>query len=76
MDAAMDEITRANPPGTVWVCAACGKWWRGQRMAAPDTSCFLHAVLCHETDRTEGKLRGRETEGWVAWKSNGDQQPS
>lgn len=50
----------------VWVCAACGKWWRGNRDDARDVSCFLHAVECKENERTIGQERGMERDGWEA----------
>ena len=50
----------------IWVCSACGKWWRGAKADARDASCYLHAVACRENDKTAGKNEGRETEGWEA----------
>jgi hypothetical protein len=42
-------------PGTIWVCAACGKTARDDRPEEHpdnddgwDESCMLHAVLCYE----------------------------
>lgn len=41
---------RIAPPGTIWVCAACGKTERNRYGSTGgwDESCMLHAVLCKE----------------------------
>lgn len=56
------------PPGTVFVCGACGKTSRSrygwnpdngaERVADPgwDSSCMLHAVLCY-AEKREGSWR-------------------
>lgn len=42
-------------PGTIWVCAACGRVGTN-RAKLGDTSCFLHAVLC----QTESLIVGED----------------
>jgi hypothetical protein len=42
----MSSEKRIAEDGEVWVCAACGKTWPGDRYDAPDASCFLYANLC------------------------------
>jgi hypothetical protein len=48
---------RIAPAGTIWVCGACGKTSRDRYGDADsrgwDSSCMLHAVLCHE-ERKDG----------------------
>jgi hypothetical protein len=45
------------PPGTIWVCGACGKTSRvrweftGQGW---DESCMMNAILCKEEKTPEG----------------------
>jgi hypothetical protein len=37
---------RMAPPGTAWVCAACGRHISGDRYELGDTSCVTWAQLC------------------------------
>ena len=48
------------PPGTVWVCSACGKTAQNRIEGSPgwDESCFLRAVLC-EADSLVIDIDGR-----------------
>lgn len=51
------DASRIAPPGTIWVCAACGKTAR-DRYDDPspwDESCFMHAVLCHVPRGSNGQ---------------------
>lgn len=51
---------RLAPPGTVWVCAACGKTARdrfGTSDFGWDESCMLNSVLCHEPRGSDGNER-------------------
>lgn len=48
---------RLAPPGTIWVCAMCGKTAR-DRFDAPrgwDESCMMNSVLCHEPRGSNGQ---------------------
>lgn len=36
------------PEGSIWVCAACGKYG-SDRAWIGDESCFMNAVLCKDT---------------------------
>ncbi len=62
---------RFAKPGTIWVCAACGKSHKdqygieGKGSYGWDESCALYAVLCHEQKAPAGH--------WVAVES--DHQP-
>lgn len=49
--------TAAAPPGTVWVCAACGKTARDRYNGTGgwDESCFMHSILCHEPRGSNGQ---------------------
>lgn len=56
---------RIAPPGTVWVCAVCGRTAKdrhGHPDADPgwDVSCMLHAVLAEESSLVRDE-RGRVT---------------
>ncbi len=56
---------RFAKPGTVWVCAACGKTstdlygMEGKHSRGWDESCMLHAVLCHDDQRLDDLGRAR-----------------
>lgn len=54
--AAFPSDARLAPPGTIWVCAACGKTSR-DRFNGPgmwDEACMLNSVLCHEPRGSNG----------------------
>lgn len=48
----MTDLDRMAPPGTIWVCGACGKTAEdrygieGEKSRGWDESCMMNAVLC------------------------------
>lgn len=49
--------SRLAPPGTVWVCSACGKTNRDRFATSDfgwDESCMLRSVLCHDPQGSSG----------------------
>lgn len=64
----MQDRPRIAPPGTIWVCGACGKTSKdryGDRSSSWDESCVLNSVLCHE----EKKFNKDGLYTWVALSS-------
>lgn len=48
---------RLAPPGTVWVCIACGKTTRDRfdTVGGWDESCMLNSILCHTPRGSDGR---------------------
>jgi hypothetical protein len=44
------------PPGTVWVCTACGRHGK-DRFGLTDSACWGKAVLCYEDKTPSGAWR-------------------